>query len=225
MSINIGNNKYQKIINNWQVTVPVTACIPALSVISWSKSIETALLNTNILSSYFIATDPLSSAKPMADTVLSTATGSFIALGINRWASMYTINPSAYCELNDIPFYYYYKSAEQLQALAGQYFNDIKNATDDIVTMPKETFYGLARSKITVNPNAMPIILKYAFNMSAQDILELPFEVKISTCIDYLWTNTQTLKGYIKDNITEWATTNFTVNSSVSADIPITPQQ
>jgi len=218
MSEYLDDNKYAKTINNWQVSCPVTASIPSLSVVSWQYSVLPALLNTNILKSYFIASNPLSSVKPLNDTVVSTATGSFIAVGVNRWASVYVINTSAYTETNDIPNYVYFNSAKQLQDIAGQYFYDYVSVKDDLITMKEDVFKRLATSKLDVNPSTMPTIMMSALNYTELGVQETAFEVRKAICADYLWNNVFRLQQYIKNNVVLWNTTAFTVNSALSAD-------
>ena len=219
MSQLLGNNKYAKAINNWQVSTPVTSCIPSLSVVSWQQSVLPALLDSNILRSYFIASNPLSSAKPLNnDTVISTATGTFIAAGVNRWASMYVVNTSAFIETNDIPNYYYFNSAKQLQEIAGQYFFDYAAINDDLILMKEETFKSLVKSTIGVDTISIPIIMTSALNYTAQQVIETPFQTRLQVCADYLWQNLNTLQTYVKAGYPTWNTTTYTVNSAVSAD-------
>ena len=219
MSQLLGDNKYAKSINSWQVSIPVTTCIPTLSVVSWKQSVLPVLLNSNILRSYFIASNPLSSAKPLHnDTVITTATGSFVAAGVNRWASMYVVNTSAFIETNDIPGYYYFNSAKQLQDLAGQYFYDYKEINDDLITMQEGTFKSLVKSTIGTDTIAIPIIMTSALNYSTQQVAETPFQIRLQVCADYLWQNLSTLQSYVKTGYPTWNTTTYTVNSAVSGD-------
>jgi hypothetical protein len=219
----LDNNKYSASINNWQVAVPVSACIPSLSVISWQQSVLPAILDRNIVTAYFNATDPQYAAKPLNETILSTATGSFIAAGVNRWASLYVINPSAYAELNDIPNYYYFATAKKLQDVAGQYFFDYANVSDDLIKMSEDTFRSLVNSNVTTDPKVISIILTNGFGYSEIQVAEIAFEERKRLCSDYLWSNLSTLQTYINSNYATWNTTTYTVNSSVSADIlPIT---
>ena len=219
MSQLLGNNKYAKAINNWQVSTPVTSCIPSLSVVSWQQSVLPALLDSNILRSYFIASNPLSSAKPLNnDTVISTATGTFIAAGVNRWASMYVVNTSAFIETNDIPNYYYFNSAKQLQEIAGQYFFDYAAINDDLILMKEETFKSLVKSTIGVDTISIPIIMTSALNYTSQQVIETPFQTRLQVCADYLWQNLNTLQTYVKAGYPTWNTTTYTVNSAVLAD-------
>lgn len=220
MSQLLGSNKYAKSINSWQVSIPVTTCIPSLSVVSWRQSVLPALLDSNILRSYFVASNPLSSAKPLNnDTVITTATGSFVAVGVNRWASMYVVNTSAYIETNDIPGYYYFTSAKSLQNIAGQYFYDYAVINDDLITMKEDTFKALVKSTIGADTIAIPIIMTSALNYTSQQVTETPFQTRLQVCANYLWQNLNTLQTYIKAGYPTWNTTTYTVNSAVSSEI------
>lgn len=214
----LDNNKYSVSVNNWQVAVPVSACIPSLSVVSWQQSVLPAILNRNIISAYFSATNPQYAVKPLNETILSTATGSFVAVGVNRWASLYIVNPKAYAEMNDIPNYYYFNTAKNLQDIAGQYFFDYTTVPDDLIKMNEETFRSLVNSKIATDPKVMSIILTNTAGYTNLQVEEIPFNNRKQLCADYLWSNLSTLRTYINSNYTKWNTTTYTVNSSVSAD-------
>jgi hypothetical protein len=219
----LDNNKYTVSINNWQVAVPVSACIPSLSVVSWQQSVLPAILDRDIVTSYFSATNPQYAAKPLNETILSTATGSFVAAGVNRWASLYVINPSAYAEMNDIPNYYYFATAKKLQDVAGQYFFDYAIVSDDLIGMSEETFKSLVNSKVATDPKVISIILTNAFGYTDLQVEEITLDGRKQLCADYLWSNLSTLQGYVNSNYATWNTTTYTVNSSVSADnLPIT---
>lgn len=218
----LDNNKYSVSINNWQVAVPVSACIPSLSVVSWQQSVLPAILNRTIITNYFSATDPQYAVKPLNETVLSTATGSFVAVGVNRWASLYIINPKAYGEMNDIPNYYYFNTAKNLQDIAGQYFFDYTSVSDDLISMSEETFRALVDSKIATDPKVMSIILTNAFGYTDLQVEEIAFDTRKQSCADYLWSNLSVLQTYINSNYATWNTTTYTVNTAVSADdLPI----
>jgi len=217
MITNLADNKYFGTINNWQVIAPVSACMPSLSVVSFNQSLLPALLNNNILTSYFLASDPTSAAKPLADTVVTAATATFIALGVNRWASLYIINPKAYGEFNDIPNYYAFKDAEGLQNIAGQYFYDYTAISDDLITMEEETFKTLLLPKIDTNNLIMPTILMGGLGYSLNDVQSTAYIDRKNICVNYLWQNTLQLQNHIK---TTWDTT-YTTNSAVTGSFNI----
>lgn len=214
----LDNNKYSVSVNNWQVAVPVSACIPSLPVVSWQQSVLPAILDRNIITAYFKATDPQYAVKPLNETVLSTATGTYVAVGVNRWASLYVINLSAYAEMNDIPNYYYFSTAKNLQDLAGQYFFDYTSVSDNIISMNEDTFKSLVNSKIATDPKVMSIILTNAFGYTDLQVEEIAFNNRKEICAEYLWSNLLTLQKYINSNYDTWNTTTYTVNTAVSAD-------
>lgn len=214
----LDGNKYSVSINNWQVAAPVSACIPTLSVVSWQQSVLPAILDRNIISTYFSASDPFYAAKPLNETVLSTATGSFVAIGVNRWASLYIINPKAFIETNDIPNYYYFSTAKQLQDIAGQYFFDYPTVSDDLITINEDSFKALVKSKIATDPKVMSVMLTNAFGYTELQVEEIAYDNRRDLCATYLWDNLLTLQKYITSNFATWNTPTFTVNASVSAD-------
>lgn len=214
----LDNNKYSISINNWQVAIPVSACIPSLSVISWQHSVLPAILDRKIVTSYFNATSAEYAVKPLNETVLSTATGSFIAVGVNRWASLYVINPSAYAETNDIPNYYYFETAKKLQDIAGQYFFDYTSVSDDLISMSEDTFKALVDGKIATDPKVMSIILTNSLGYTELQVEEIAFNNRKQMCANYLWSNLAALQTYVNSNYSTWNTTTYTVNTAVSAD-------
>jgi hypothetical protein len=218
MAQTLDGKKYSISINNWQIAAPVKECIPSLPVVSWQQSVLPAILNRNTIAAYFSATDPSYAAKPLNETVLSTATGTFIAIGVNRWASLYIVNPKAFIETNDIPNYYYFSTAKSLQDIAGQYFFDYPTVTDDLITISEGSFKTLVKSKIATDPKVMSIMLTNAFGYTELQVEEIAYDDRKDLCARYLWDNLLTLQRYINNNFATWNTPTFTINPSVSAD-------
>ena len=218
MAQSLDDNKYIVSINNWQIAAPVAECIPTLPVVSWQQSVLPAILDRNIIEAYFKATSPNFAARPLNESVLSTATGTFIAVGVNRWASLYIVNPKAFIETNDIPNYYYFTTAKSLQDITGQYFFDYPSVSDDLITINEGTFKSLVKSKIATDPKVMSIMITNAFGYTDLQVEEITYDDRKNICANYLWDNLVTLQNYINNNFATWNTSSFTINSSVSAD-------